>query len=63
MILTLVCVEPDKYIVVEDEGFVSQYLGIKLRPASSREGSIICGPCSYEDAAGFIANRNHLEKL
>lgn len=30
MILTLVCLSPDKYSVVHDEGYVEQYRGIKL---------------------------------
>ena len=60
-LLTLVCTEVDKYVVVEDQGFVSQYRGIPLRPASSREGEIVCGPCDHTEATRYIINRNRLE--
>lgn len=55
---TLVCLEVDKWGVVEDEGWVEQMRGIKLRPASSREGSLVFTGKKPE-AELFIANRNH----
>jgi hypothetical protein len=57
---TLVCVEVDKWIVVEDEGYVEAMRGIKLRPASSRSGRVAYGPAKCHEAELFIANRNRL---
>jgi hypothetical protein len=60
-LLTLVCVDVDKWIVVEDEGYVEAMRGIKLRPASSRSGSVVFGPTQCHEAELFIANRNRLD--
>jgi len=63
MILTIACLRPDEYIVIEDDGFIDQYRGIALRPASSRAGNITFGPGRYEDAMRFITNRNRVKDL
>lgn len=62
MILTLVCLKPNEWIVVEDDGFFSAFRGIDLKPASSRQGTIVHGPTNHHSAAMFIANRNRYQK-
>jgi hypothetical protein len=58
-IYTIVCAAPNQWVVVEDEGFIGEYRGIRLRPASARSGEIVFGPKPYNEAMTFIANRNH----
>jgi hypothetical protein len=59
-IYTLVCLAPSQWIVVEDEGYVDTMARIPVKPASSREGSVVFGPGPRQEASLFIANRNHL---
>ena len=58
MILTLACVDVDKWVVIEDGGFVSQIRGIEVRPASCRAGSVVFKG-NHHDAEMFMANRNN----
>lgn len=58
---TLVWTGVDQWIVVEDEGYVESLGGVNLRPASSRYGSVVCGPTKLPAAELFIVNRNRKE--
>jgi hypothetical protein len=60
-LLTLVCIEVDQWVVIEDEGFMSQIRGIAVRPGSSRSGCVVFGPSRFKEAELFIANRNRME--
>jgi hypothetical protein len=59
MILTIICTSPNAWVVAQDEGYITEYRGIALNPASSRSAEIVFGPTNYHDCMMFIANRNH----
>lgn len=63
MILTLVRMDVDRWIVIRDEGYLETLQNKALRPASTRMGGIVFGPCAKSVAEKYVVKNNKLNNL